>query len=248
MQALVYEPHCRHSVALSHSLQSHCVHNWLSLLACRFAILRRKRGAIMKSLFVSSCDTDWCLWVFVSSKQKWGKPAKCCIIRLLAPWRHNKAAILSLRESTASFVGNFFILKENLGLISCIWVLLSDSATLYGTLDGKLLLRTHLVPAENAVDAQLLRQPHLLPYRQGSQCSTVTSTSSLTLQTTQSMLNCYVNFISYLTDNAVNAQLFLQPDLLPYRQRSQCSTVSSAWSLTLQTKQSNLNSYFSVTA
>ena len=49
---------------------------------------------------------------------------------------------------------------------TCIGILLSGSATLYGTLDGQLFLR-----------------PHFLPCRQCSQCSTVSSASSLTLQT-----------------------------------------------------------------
>jgi len=39
----------------------------------------------MKRIFASSCDIDWGLWVFVSSKQKWETPAKYRIIRLLAP-------------------------------------------------------------------------------------------------------------------------------------------------------------------
>jgi hypothetical protein len=74
-------------------------------------------------------------------------------------------------------------------------------------------LQSHLL-LYMQLNAQLFLQLHLLPYRQGSLCSTLSSVSSLTLQTRQSMLNSFFSLIFYLTDNAVNAQLFLQPQRL----------------------------------
>jgi hypothetical protein len=66
------------------------------------------------------------------------------------------------------------------------------------------------------------------------------------LQKMQSMRNSYFNLISYLSDNAAIAQLFLQTYLLPYRQRSYCSAVSSTSSLILETTQSMLNCFFNL--
>ena len=89
MQVCVYEPYC-HSAALtqdlSHSLQSHYVQKWSSLLACSSCKLAKEKKCHNETLFfVNSCDNEWGLWVFVSPKQKWETPAQCCIIRLLAP-------------------------------------------------------------------------------------------------------------------------------------------------------------------